>query len=217
MEDQNEELNKVVLIGESGVGKTCIINQFITGEFEEDSLPTLTNQFCRKQFDFPDNKSISIDIWDTAGQEQYRSLNRLFYKNAKAVILVYDVSNKLSFDEIKNYWYDQIKQHCDNNIIIAVAGNKCDLYEKRQILDEEGEKYAESINAIFAATSAKNASGIKDLFENIALKMIDMKEQKNGEQENENKRKKEGKENNKDNSNKKVKLNNSTKKIRKCC
>ena len=172
------EGNKAVLIGESGVGKTCIINQFITGEFEEESLPTLTNQFCRKQFDFPEKKSISIDIWDTAGQEQYRSLNRLFYKNAKAVILVYDVSNKLSFDEIKNYWYDQIKQHCDNNIIIALAGNKCDLYEKRQISDEEGEKYAESINAIFAATSAKNASGIKDLFENIALKMIDIKEQK---------------------------------------
>ena len=173
MADQNEELNKVVLIGESGVGKTCIINQFITGEFEEDSLPTLTNQFCRKQFDFPENKSISIDIWDTAGQEQYRSLNRLFYKNAKAVILVYDVSNKLSFDEIKNYWYGQIKQNCENDLIIAIAANKSDLSDQREVPDEEGEEFANSIHAIFSSTSAKDNTGITNLFETIAKKMLE--------------------------------------------
>ena len=208
---------KVVLLGESGVGKTCIIEQFISGKFDDNTIATLTAQFYRKTFEFPGDKNITLDIWDTAGQEKFRALTRIFYKNAKAVILVYDITYNRSFDEIKNYWYEQVKQNCHSDVIIAIAANKCDLYEQRQVSDEEGEKYAESINAIFAATSAKNASGIKDLFENIALKMIDMKEQKTGEQENENKRKKEGKENNKDNSNKKVKLNNSTKKIRKCC
>ena len=213
----DEEENKAILLGESGVGKTCIINQFINGKFDEKLLSTLSAQFCRKKFEFPGDKIISLDIWDTAGQEKFRSLNRIYYKNAKAVVLVYDITDKKSFDEIKNYWYEQIKQNCASNVIIAIAANKCDLYEEKEISDEEGEEFAKSKDAFFAFTSAKNDSGITNLFENIALKMLDMKEQKNGEQENENKRKKEGKENNKDNSNKKVKLNNSTKKIRKCC
>ena len=217
-DDEEETENKVVLIGESGVGKTCIINQFMTGEFDEGSLPTLTCQFCKKKFKFQEDKSITIDIWDTAGQEQYRSLNRLFYKNAKAVILVYDVTNVASFDEIKKYWSGQIKQYCDNSIIIALAGNKSDLYEERQVQDEEGEKYAKSMNAIFASTSAKNDSGIKELFENIAMKILEIQEEKKKDEAvNIKKGKKNGKEHNNENANKNVKLNNKVKKRRKCC
>ena len=218
-DDEEEAENKVVLIGETGVGKTCIINQFMTGEFKEDSLPTLTCQFCKKKFKFQDDKSITIDIWDTAGQEQYRSLNRLFYKNAKAVVLVYDVTNKASYEEIKNYWSGQIKQYCDNSIIIALAGNKSDLYEDRQVQDEEAEKYAKSINAIFASTSAKNDSGINELFENISMKMLKAEEKtKKDEPENVKKGKKVRKENNKENSNKNVKLvNKKVKNKSNCC
>ena len=170
---QNEEENKVVLIGESGVGKTCIINQFMNGKFNADSLATLSAQFCRKNIAFSGDKNITFDIWDTAGQEMFRSLNRIFYSNSKVVVLVYDVTNKKSFDELKNYWWGQIKENCNNNIIIALAANKCDLYEQRQVSDEEGEEFAESLGALFASTSAKNDSGITKLFEDIASRILD--------------------------------------------
>ena len=173
MSNNDDDNNKEVLIGETGVGKTCIIEQFINQEFNENQESTLTAQFCRKDFEFPGGEKISLDIWDTAGQEKFRALNRIFYKNAKAVILVYSITNKKTFDEVKNYWYDQIKQHCDSNVIIAIAANKCDLYENRQVSDEEGEEFAKSIGAFFASTSAKNDSGITNLFENIAMKILD--------------------------------------------
>ena len=170
---QNEEENKVVLIGESGVGKTCIINQFMNGKFDADSLSNLSAQFFRKNIVFSGDKNITLDIWDTAGQEMFRSLNRIFYSNSKVVVLVYDVTNKKSFDELKNYWWGQIKENCNNNIIIALAANKCDLYEQRQVSDEEGEEFAESLGALFASTSAKNDSGITKLFEDIASRILD--------------------------------------------
>ena len=170
---QNEEENKVVLIGESGVGKTCIINQFMNGKFDANSLSTLSAQFFRKNIVFSGDKNITLDIWDTAGQEMFRSLNRIFYSNSKVVVLVYDVTNKKSFDELKNYWWGQIKENCNNNIIIALAANKCDLYEQRQVSDEEGEEFAESLGALFASTSAKNDNGITKLFEDIASRILD--------------------------------------------
>ena len=175
MTDKEEVEYKVVLIGEAWVGKTCILTQFIDNKFNENTLSTLTAQCCRKKFEFQEDKFITLDIWDTAGQEKFRSLNKIFYSKAKAVILVYDITNEKSFDEIKNYWYEQIKQNCDENIIIAVAANKSDLYEDREVSNEEGEKYANSIDAIFSSTSAKNDSGIYDLFENIAKKMLNPK------------------------------------------
>ena len=207
----DEEENKVILLGESGVGKTCIINQFINGKFDEKLLSTLSAQFCRKKFEFPGDKIISLDIWDTAGQEKFRSLNRIYYKNAKAVVLVYDITDKKSFDEIKNYWYDQIKQNCASNVIIAIAANKCDLYEEKEISDEEGEEFAKSKDAFFAFTSAKNDSGITNLFENIAMKILEPNFDLNDITKGTNKNKKE-------NSNNLLKLNSDMQnKKKKCC
>ena len=173
MEKEGQAENKVVLIGEGSVGKTCIIAQFIEGKFREYITTTLNAEFCRKNFEFAGNKSITLDIWDTAGQEKFRSLNRIFYSNAKAVILVYDITNKKTFDAIKNYWHGQILENCYKGVIIAVAANKSDLFEEREVSNEEGEEFANSINAIFSSTSAKNNSGITNLFESIAMKMLD--------------------------------------------
>ena len=83
--------------------------------------------------EFPEGKSLTFDIWDTAGQEKYRSLAKIFYKDAKAVVLVYDVTNEKSFNEMKDYWYEQIKQLGDKDIIIAIAANKSDLYEEKKV------------------------------------------------------------------------------------
>ena len=205
----NIDENKVVLLGESGVGKTCIMNQIMEGEFDENTLASPSAQYHRKNFKFPGNKSITLDIWDTAGQEKFRSLNKIYYKNAKVVILVYDIADIKSFNEVKNYWYNQIKENTNNDVIIAVAANKSDLYETRQVSDEDGEEFAKSIDAIFASTSAKNDSGITNLFENIAHKLLEsgfkMKKTQ-GETEN-----------NKDNSNNNVKLSTVVKKKKTCC
>ena len=207
---QNEEENKVVLIGESGVGKTCIINQFMNGKFDADSLSNLSAQFFRKNIVFSGDKNITLDIWDTAGQEMFRSLNRIFYSNSKVVVLVYDVTNKKSFDELKNYWWGQIKENCNNNIIIALAANKCDLYEQRQVSDEEGEEFAESLGALFASTSAKNDSGITKLFEDIASRILDPDFNFRANEQKKN--------NQKGNENGRIKIDpKTTKKKKKCC
>jgi len=128
---------KVVLVGESGVGKTCIIAQFTSGKFDPSTVSSLTAQFIRKTLEFPEGKSLTFDIWDTAGQEKYRSLAKIFYKDAKAVILVYDVTNEKSFTEMKDYWYEQIKQLGDKDIILAIAANKSDLYKNKYQMKQE--------------------------------------------------------------------------------
>ena len=103
---------KVVLLGESGVGKTCIINRYITDTFSDNEkssdIPTFTTKTMT--FDEFQGKNLKFEIWDTAGQEKYRALNKLFYQDAGVAILVYDVTNSKSFEEIRNYWYNQIKE-----------------------------------------------------------------------------------------------------------
>ena len=216
------ERYKVVLIGESGVGKTCIIARFINDKFDPNVTPSITNQFVIKTIELEEGKSVTIDLWDTAGQERLRTITRLFYVNSKVVIFVYDVTDKKSFDAIKDYWYEQVKQNGDKDIITALVANKYDLYETRAVSNEEGEEYAKSIGAIFASTSAKNDSGIKMLFENIARKILDpdydftSNEQKKKD-EYKKKKKEERAEINKANDNKLFKLNTKKEKKKKCC
>lgn len=164
---------KVVLLGESGVGKTCIINQYIKNEFDVNTMSSLTAQFVKKQIKFADGKKITFDLWDTAGQEKYRSLAKIFYKDANVVILVYDITNEKSFNEMKNYWFEKIKETNNENVIVAIAGNKSDLYDERQVKTEEAEKFAKENKAIFASISAKSDIGIEALFQNIGRKIID--------------------------------------------
>jgi len=108
---------KVILVGESGVGKTCIIVRFVSEEYKEETISTTGASYASKIIEFADyKKSIQFQIWDTAGQEKYRGLTKLFYKDAKIVILVYDITRRKSFEEIKNYWYNQIKENSSEEI-----------------------------------------------------------------------------------------------------
>ena len=108
---------KVVLLGKSGVGKTSIISRYTTDTFKESLMTTPGANFITKKVDFPDlKKTIKFEIWDTAGQERYRSLAKVFYNNANACILVYDITNKGSFDELINYWVPQLKENAPKNI-----------------------------------------------------------------------------------------------------
>ena len=165
---------KVVLLGDSGVGKTCIISRYISGAFDQNSPSTNGASYASKIITFENlNKTISLDIWDTAGQEKYKSLTKFFYKDAAAAILVYDITQKDSFENMKNYWYEQLQEFGSKNIILGVAGNKCDMYDKEEVNENEAKQFAEKIGAFFGITSAKNNTGINDLFMNAANKFVD--------------------------------------------
>ena len=170
MSDSAEQV-KAVLIGESGVGKTSIIAQFTSGTFDPDVVTSLSAQFKSKTIEFHNlQKAIKFDIWDTAGQEKYRALAKIFYKDAKVICLVYDITDAKTFEEIKSYWYEMVKSHADPEVILAVVANKSDLYDNAAVKNEEGEEFAKSIGAIFQATSAKSDTGITNLFDNIGQK-----------------------------------------------
>ena len=170
----NAEPAKVVLLGESGVGKTSIIAQFTTGKFDPDCVTSLSAQFISKTVEFQNlGKAIKFDIWDTAGQEKYRALAKIFYKDAKVIFLVYDITDAKSFSELKSYWHGVVKANGDSDAIIAIVANKNDLYDHAQVQNEEGEEFARSIGAIFQSTSAKSDSGITTLFDNVGQKFFD--------------------------------------------
>ena len=164
---------KVTLIGESTVGKSSIMIRFIENKFD-NTLASIGTQFGTKTIEI-DNEKITFHVWDTAGQEKFRALTKQYYIDAQVIILVYDITNKKSFDEIKNYWYNEIKSNVNENAIFCLVGNKNDLYEKEEVSNFEGEEFADSINAIFKSTSALSNVGIPNLFENIGKKILELK------------------------------------------
>ena len=165
---------KVVLVGDSGVGKTCIIQRYVKNEYNDNTETTLTSTYSYKTLEYKEfKKSISFDIWDTAGQELYRAMAKNFYLNASIGILVYDVRRRESFDSIKDYWYEQLKVSGEDNMIFAVAGNKCDLFQQEEVKQEEGKKFAKDIGAVFQLTSCKESIGIDDLFYECGKKYLE--------------------------------------------
>ena len=161
---------KIVLIGESGVGKTSIISQFIDQVFQEDNQSTIGGTFSTKEIKCGNGKLLKFEIWDTAGQEKYRSVTKMFYKDANAALLVYDITNKISFESIQKYWIGQVKDSSPKDIILAIVANKSDLIEREQVDEAMAREFAQNNNALFALTSAKNTSGIESLFLDIAKK-----------------------------------------------
>jgi small GTP-binding protein len=116
-EGEDAKACKVVLLGESGVGKTCIISRFINDTFDDGSVTTTGASYVSKNMLFNDyNQVLNFEIWDTAGQEKYRSLTSIFYKDASIAILVYDITNEDSFEELQKYWYEQIKESAPKDI-----------------------------------------------------------------------------------------------------
>ena len=163
---------KLIVVGETNVGKTSLIKQYIDNIFSEEKIATVGYDTITKEIAIEDRK-IKLNIWDTCGQEQYRTINQMFVKNSKIALLVYDITQKDTFNELKNYWYTYITNSLGKNIIIGIAGNKCDLYEDEQVKTEEGKEYAESIGAIFKETTAKNNEAISQLIELLTKKYIE--------------------------------------------
>ena len=165
---------KVVLVGDTGVGKTCIIQRYVNNSYSDENESTFSSTYTNKVLEFKEyNKQLSLDIWDTAGQELYRALAKNFYLNAAIGILVYDIRRKESFESIKNYWVDQMKESGEENMIIGIAGNKCDLFTEEKVSEDEVKKYAQSIGAIFKPTSCKECIGIDELFQECGKKYLE--------------------------------------------
>ena len=175
---------KVVLLGDSGVGKTCIISRYISGAFDQNSPTTNGASYASKILEFPKlNKKISVDIWDTAGQEKYKSLTKFFYKDAAVAILVYDITSKETFENMKKFWYEQLQEFGSKKIILGIAGNKCDMYEREEVNENDAKEFAESKGAFFEITSAKNNTGINELFMNAANRFVDPNFKSNSDEE----------------------------------
>ena len=113
-----------------------------------------------------------MDLWDTAGQEKYRAIGRHFYKESYIVCLVYDITNRDSFEKLKSVWYPELKEYGEKLKILALVGNKLDKYLEEEVKEEEAKKFAEEINAIYAKTSAMEGTNIEDLFNNLAEKYL---------------------------------------------
>ena len=159
---------KIVLLGESGVGKTCIISRYVNGTYDDKSESTNGASYASKTIEIQ-GKNLRFDIWDTAGQEKYRSLTKFFYKDATIAILVYDITRKQSFEEWKNYWYDQLKT-CGEKNVVGIAGNKCDKFDEEEVSETEAKEFASSVDAVFGLTSAFKNSGIDELFNKVGSK-----------------------------------------------
>ena len=160
---------KTILVGESGVGKTNLINVCVDQSFEENSLPTNLNSYSEINIEI-NHKKYTIKLWDTIGQEKLRQLTKIFFKNSKIVILVYDKANKKSFKEL-DYWNNEVKKLLGDNIILAICGNKIDLDEDYDDVDEEeAREFAQKINAKFRLTSAKtNPNGFKCFLKELVI------------------------------------------------
>ena len=173
-DEENDEYItcKIVLLGESGVGKTSIISRYVSNKFSEVLMSTTGASFATKKVEIDQDHKIKFQIWDTAGQERFRSLAKIFYQNASVAILVYDITKRKTFEKIREIWIEEIKNNAPPDIILALAGNKSDMYESEAVTLNEGKELAKEITAIFKSTSAMLAYGIDELFTDIAKKFI---------------------------------------------
>uniref|UniRef100_A0A7S2SUM8 Uncharacterized protein n=1 Tax=Rhizochromulina marina TaxID=1034831 RepID=A0A7S2SUM8_9STRA len=167
--DQRAREVKVVLLGDTGVGKSSLVLRFITNEFKQYQESTIGASFMSKLI-MVDGSPIKFQIWDTAGQEKYHSLAPMYYKGAAAAIVVYDITKESTFQTLKD-WVAELRSQGPENIVIAVAGNKSDLESEREVDTATAQSYAHSIGASFLETSAKTKANVDEIFSNISKQL----------------------------------------------
>ena len=162
---------KILLLGDSTVGKTCFLLRYCDKRFQEAHLSTIGLDYRLKSMTLKNGKNIKLQIWDTAGQDRFRAITKNYYKGANGIILIYDVTNLQSYENVKN-WISQIKEEANPNVLIYLAGNKIDVGEEERVVKtEEGQKIADELNLPFYETSAKNGVNVNEIFEDILEKI----------------------------------------------
>lgn len=177
---------KLVLLGESAVGKSSIVQRFVKNSFDEFRESTIGAAFLTQSIKltrddlgeslapadqgFEDGVIVKFEIWDTAGQERYRSLASMYYRNAQAAIVVYDITQSESLEKAK-YWIKELQKQANSNILITLVGNKLDLKEERQVSEDSARAFANELGLLYFEVSAKTGENVQELFKQIALKM----------------------------------------------
>lgn len=164
-EDEYDYLFKVVLIGDSGVGKSNLLSRFTRNEFNLESKSTIGVEFATRSI-VVDGKRIKAQIWDTAGQERYRAITSAYYRGAVGALLVYDIAKHLTYENVER-WLRELRDHADDNIVIMLVGNKSDLRHLRAVPTDEAKAFAEKNNLSFIETSALDSSNVENAFQHI--------------------------------------------------
>ncbi|XP_017563836.1 ras-related protein Rab-8B-like [Pygocentrus nattereri] len=159
-------LFKLLLIGDSGVGKTCLLFRFSEDAFNTTFISTIGIDFKIRTVEL-NGKKIKLQIWDTAGQERFRTITTAYYRGAMGIMLVYDITSEKSFENIKN-WIRNIEEHASSDVERMILGNKCDMNDRRQVSKERGEKLAIDYGIKFLETSAKTSINVEDAFFTLA-------------------------------------------------
>jgi small GTP-binding protein len=169
MSQEYDFLMKLILVGDSGVGKTNILSKYLKNDFDPDSKATVGVEFGTKNIEI-DNKRIKVQIWDTAGQERYKSITSTYYKGAKGAFIVYDITRKSTFDNIDK-WIGDLKNNGDENMIVYLVGNKSDLNDMREVRKDEAMTKSEKFNIAFSETSALYGDNIHKIFQDLMEKV----------------------------------------------
>ncbi|XP_066523844.1 ras-related protein Rab-8B-like [Hoplias malabaricus] len=159
-------LFKLLLIGDSGVGKTCLLFRFSEDAFNTTFISTIGIDFKIRTVEL-NGKKIKLQIWDTAGQERFRTITTAYYRGAMGIMLVYDITSEKSFENIKN-WIRNIEEHASSDVERMILGNKCDMNDRRQVSKERGEKLAIDYGIKFLETSAKTSINVEEAFLTLA-------------------------------------------------
>ncbi|KAK4394030.1 Ras-related protein Rab11D [Sesamum angolense] len=168
---------KVVLIGDSAVGKSQILSRFARNEFSLDSKATIGVEFQTRTMVIQ-HKSVKAQIWDTAGQERYRAVTSAYYRGAVGAMLVYDITKRQTFDHIPR-WLEELRAHADKNIVIILIGNKTDLEDQRAVPTEDAKEFAEKEGLFFLETSALEATNVEEAFVTVLTEIFNIVNKKN--------------------------------------
>ena len=182
MEDEEYSLIfKMILIGDSGVGKSNILSRYINNSFSEATRSTVGVELSAKVEEI-NNTKIKIQIWDTAGQERYKSITKTYYKGAKGALIVYDITNKESFKNVDK-WINDLKESGDDDVSILIVGNKCDLEASREVTTDEVKKKAELYKMAYCETSALKGENIDNAFRTLIKIVVEKNEKKKNEED----------------------------------
>ena len=170
--ENKELLYKILLLGDSTVGKTCFLMRYTDNTYQEIHMSTIGIDNKFKDVELEDGKKVKIQIWDTAGQDRFRSITKNYYKGAHGIILIYDITNKKSFENVRT-WINQIKEEVSEKVSIILVGNKIDDEEHRVVATEDGEKIAKELGLMFFECSAKSGVNIDSTFNELVKKTVE--------------------------------------------
>uniref|UniRef100_A0A6A7GA75 GTP-binding protein YPTC1 n=1 Tax=Hirondellea gigas TaxID=1518452 RepID=A0A6A7GA75_9CRUS len=167
-------LFKTVLIGDSGVGKSCLLLRFADDSFTDSYISTIGVDFRFRTVSI-DNKTVKLQIWDTAGQERFRTITSAYYRGAHGIIMVYDVTNQDSFDHVED-WLSEVNRHASESTMKLMVGNKADMVDDKKVSSSTAQQFADRLGILFLETSAKNATNVEAAFLTLAKELIKSRE-----------------------------------------